>query len=117
MIRTYTEILQFEEAFKSFLILRIRKQELKIHYYVLYDSAKANHYSFVGYQTNHLGLHGIHYNRTTNMYYFGTLNNKIKSEIHRLMDPQVMLIPAFVKDGLLDVAINRRAKIIKREKL
>jgi hypothetical protein len=106
MIRTYTEILRFEEAFKSFLSQLNRKPVIEIKHYVLYSRTRANHYSWIGYETNTRGLHGIHFNSTINEYYFGTRNNKIKSEIWMVMPPKAMLIPSHLKAGLSYAAKN-----------
>ena len=117
MIRTYTEISLFEEAFKNFLSQLNRKPIIEIYHYVHYDRTKANRYSCIGYETNTRGLHGIHFNSTINEYYFGTRNNKMKSEIWMLMPPMGKLIPSHIRAGLSYAAKNEvhiKIKNIKR---
>jgi len=115
-MNTYTEILQFDEAFKAFLKKIKQKPEIEIHYYVFYGKTRANHFSFVGYKTVSLGLHGIHYNGTSHDYYFGTRNDKINSEVIKLRPPQVMLIPSLLKDRMLKVCNEKIRMKIKLEK-
>jgi len=113
MMLTYTEIIHFDEAFESFLQKMKQKPEIVVDYYVFYGR-RANHYAWIGYETIKLGIHGIHYNGTTNEYYFGTVNNKIKSVVIKLRPPQVMSIPPYLTDGMMHAANNQTRVKIKK---
>ena len=112
-MHTYTEILEFEKAFKAFLRRIKRKPEIVIHYYIFYGRTKAHHFAFIGYKTTKQGLHGIHYDGTTFNYYFGTRNDNMKSDLIMLTPPQVMLIPSNLTDGLLNVCNEKKRRKIK----
>ena len=116
-MHTYTEILQFDKAFKAFLQKRKQQPEIVIHYYIFYGRTKAHHFAFIGYKTTKQGLHGIHYDGTTFNYYFGTKNDNIKSELIHLMPPQVKLIPSHLTDGMLKVCNEKISIKIKNTKV
>ncbi len=109
-MKTYKELLEYEKATKKFITQLKRKSELEISYYEFYNANKKFDYSFIGYETINRGLHGIHYNRTTNTYYFGTRNIKVKSELSHMMYPAIQKIPAFLRDEMLFVANNKPEK-------
>ncbi len=89
----YKEILQVEEAFKSFLIQQKKQGGIKITYYCLSNGVEKHHCSYVGYQTTNHGLHGIHYNLKKNQYYFGTKNKRIPSTLAPIFHKEISKIP------------------------
>ena len=65
-------------------------------------------FSFMGYETNTRGLHGIHYKKFTRQYYFGTRQEADNSGIWPMNESQVLNIPSILKAAFLEVATTKR---------
>ena len=115
----YTQMINKEKAFFSFLTQLTRKNELTIHYYGMIISKTKRRYdcSYIGYETNTEGYFGIHYDLIKNHYYFGTINKNRPSTLTALTYPQIDEIPQFLKTILINVATSRRKVSIRKSEV
>ena len=110
----YTQMMNKETAFSNFLTQQKRKSEMTVYYYTLRTPLGKYDFAYMGYETNTEGLHGIHYDRRRNSYYFGTRNKKRKSTLTTLTYNQINEIPKLFKTMLMNVA-NSKNKISIRK--
>ena len=112
----YKEMLALEDAVDAFLRKYNRKQEIKIYYYILKGRKMGLDFSFMGYETNTRGLHGIHYKKFTRQYYFGTRQEADNTGIWAMNESQILKIPSILKAAFLEVATTKRKMRIENPK-
>lgn len=109
-------MMSIEKAFKAFLTKQARKTEVKIQCYILKGRISNFRFSFIGYKTANPGLHGIHYSKDKNQFYFGTRYQNGDSNLTAIPDGDALKIPSIYRDGFLFVVTEKKHRIIKNSK-
>ena len=107
------EFQMFDKSVNDFLLKLKRRKQIKIQYYFLKSRIMGYDYSFVGYRTKY-GLHGIHYCRKKNTYYFGSQSLKIKPTLQPIPQGTSYTFPSKLKDAFLKVSETKTNCVISR---
>jgi hypothetical protein len=111
-MKTYRQILEIDKAFERLLHSYRGRNLIRIAYY---QSNSKNEYSFVGHKTEDGGFYGIHYNKGTFNFEFGTRGGD-NPWVHGLTYPQQNKIPGFLKDALKEVVGTKQVKFVNAPK-
>ncbi len=107
------EFQMFEKAVNDFLLKLKRRKQIKIQYYFFKSRIMGYDFSFVGYRTKD-GLHGIHYCRQKNAYYFGGQSLKMKPTLQHIPQGISYNFPGKLKEAFLKVSETKTNCIISR---
>ena len=110
----YLELQNIEEAFYSFLRKINRKNAIRIRYYEFEGVKQKDYCALIGYVTSKGDLHGIHFSKMRNSYYFGTRTKESNLYIVGLTEPQSQRIPDRLKEGFWEVVAQKKGMTLKK---
>lgn len=113
---TFSELKRVQEAYDQFLKNLTRKDVIEIKYYEFPGQNGKRCFSVIGFETNEGGMHGIHYSKQRNAFYFGTVQIKGNSWNIGLAFPQVKKLPVYLKEALFEVIRTKKEKLIRKVK-
>lgn len=98
----YREFQIFETSFDNFITKLKSKRQIEIDYHFFKGRIHGYDFSFSGYRTK-TGMHGIHYCKQKNSYYFGTRELESLRCLQPIPLGLLNKIPEQIKDAFFNV--------------